>query len=294
MTGEKQSTGRRLKIVLIVLLLFSLSFVIFLSTRRSEHFPFKAAIVDHLSFTGWTNQSFVNTSTTMLESAGFDVDYYEGEEVTVDFYRNLPSRGYGLIILRVHTAWLRVAGEECAILYTCEPYEPGMYADYPGLVIAYYSRDEPYFGIGPGFIRALDGSFSHTMVIMMGCNGLRNPEDEVAKAFVEKGAKVYISWSLEVLATHTDAATTRLVEHLLLEKQTVKDAVRETMNEVGPDPFFNSTLLYYPDKAGDYSMPLNAAFIMNETSVSYVAEWLGNKLEFLKVKASLFSLTHRT
>jgi len=291
-------------------LLFS-SFLYLLYFSRSpssqepavQTLPFKAAIVDHLGITGWPNQSFVNRSTTILESAGFDVDYYSGEKVTVDFYKDLPSHGYGLIVLRVHSAWLRVEkGKEGVTLFTSEPYEEGKYADYRGLVIAYFSRDERYFGVGPGFIRALNGSFTQSIVIMMGCNGLRNPEDDMAKAFVEKGARVYISWSLEVLAGHTDTATTRLLEHLLLEKQTVKDAVGETMSEVGPDPFFNvkngyeknSTLLYYPEEAGSYVIQDNASSSLNVTTTSYVVEWASRRWKVLKVNFSMFPLISRT
>ena len=31
------------------------------------------------------------------------MDYYPGEQVTVDFYRTLPLRGYDVLILRVHS-----------------------------------------------------------------------------------------------------------------------------------------------------------------------------------------------
>ncbi|NIW13776.1 MAG: hypothetical protein GWN31_07570, partial [Candidatus Thorarchaeota archaeon] len=45
----------------------------------------KVAIVDHLSLSQ-PNQTFIQTSTNILETAGFTVDYYKGEEVTVEFY----------------------------------------------------------------------------------------------------------------------------------------------------------------------------------------------------------------
>ena len=48
----------------------------------------KAAIVDHLSLTA-PNQTFIQTATNILKQAGYTVDYYLGEEVTVEFYRNL-------------------------------------------------------------------------------------------------------------------------------------------------------------------------------------------------------------
>jgi hypothetical protein len=62
----------------------------------------KAAIIDHLSISQ-PNQTFVENATTILEQAGYNVSYFKGEEVTVNFYRNLPSQGFSLIIFRVHS-----------------------------------------------------------------------------------------------------------------------------------------------------------------------------------------------
>jgi len=50
----------------------------------------KAAIVDHLSLTA-PNQTFIETATNTLKQAGYTVDYYSGENITVEFYRNLPT-----------------------------------------------------------------------------------------------------------------------------------------------------------------------------------------------------------
>ena len=47
--------------------------------------------------------AFNQTAPTILKEAGFTVDYYPGEEVTINFFRNLPRHDYGLLILRVHS-----------------------------------------------------------------------------------------------------------------------------------------------------------------------------------------------
>ena len=46
--------------------------------------------------------------TAVLEGAGYQVDVVSGEAVDVEAYRSLPERGYGLLVLRVHSA--RVEG----------------------------------------------------------------------------------------------------------------------------------------------------------------------------------------
>ena len=69
----------------------------------------------------------MESATDTLAEAGYSVDYYSGEEVTVDFYRDLQTAGYELIIFRTHSA--RLVGEYAgdsydeALLFTSEPYE---------------------------------------------------------------------------------------------------------------------------------------------------------------------------
>ena len=109
--------------------------------------------------------------------------------------------------------------------------------------------DSVYFGITPKFVTdSMEGRFNDTVIIAMGCDGLRYTT--MAQAFVEKGAKTYISWNGSVSIDHTDDATISLLRHLITENQTVKEAVSQTMNEVGPDPTDKSILLFYPDRAG--------------------------------------------
>ncbi len=60
-----------------------------------------AAIVDQLSLTQ-PNPDFISSARSLLGEAGYTVDYFPGERVTVDFYRTLPQRDYDLILLIVH------------------------------------------------------------------------------------------------------------------------------------------------------------------------------------------------
>jgi len=218
-------------------------------------FQFKAAIVDELSLT-CPNQTFVETATNFLEQAGFSVEYYRGEDVTVPFYKNLAVHGYGLIILRVHTAVGR--GGYALSLFTSEPFDINKYP-YQILTeqvtgVAYsmedYEKGVKYFGINPNFItQSMRGRFWNTIIINMGC---ASGKSLITEAFIQKGAKVYIGWNDYVLASHTDLATTHLLRHFLIEKLTAKDSVQQTFKEVGADPAYKSLLLYYPLEAGEY------------------------------------------
>ena len=211
----------------------------------------KAAIIDHLSLS-YPNETFVQTATEILRQAGYSVHYYAGEQVTVEFYRSLPTHSYDLLVLRVHSGTLTHGTNRIVNLFSSEPYSKTKYVyeqltDQVGK--AQLLRGETwYFGISQNFVTSsMRGTFKNTTIIMMGCEGLINTD--MAEAFVERGARVYISWDGSVLSSHTDLATIHLLQHLTIGKQTIKQALTETMKEVGPDPSSKATLLAYPKEA---------------------------------------------
>jgi hypothetical protein len=221
-----------------------------LTTGGSSSGPKTAVIVDQLSLTQ-PNPAFAQAATSTLEQAGYVVDYYPGEQVTVDFYRNLPTHGYDLIIMRVHSGLARDYGQPTnyVSLFSNEPFSDTKYAaeKAAGLVgrSSYYEGGAQYFGIVPAFIESsMAGRFDGATIVLMGCDGLIT--DTTAEAFIRKGAKTVVGWSGRVSAAHTDAATERLLVKLLVEGLPLADAVAQTAAEVGPDPDYGSTLLLYP------------------------------------------------
>jgi len=269
---KKQGNRKKLTYVLITAsILGILGYSILYSpqqpTDNINQTPFKAAIVDHLSIRN-PNQTFNEKATAILTEAGYIVDYYPGEEVTVEFYRNLPQ-DYGLMILRVHSSATWTGGAEYApTLFTSERASETKYVYEQltdQLLWVSYTKEERergilYFGIGPLFVwNATNGRFQDTIIIMMGCEGMKN--EYMAEAFVERGAKVYISWDEEVLDSHTDSATIILLQHLITQNQTIEESVANTMEEVGPDPKYKSILLYYPEEAQDYSISFNCLIV---------------------------------
>jgi len=176
------------------------------------------------------------------------VDYYPGEEVTVDFYRTLPSRGYDLILLRAHSTG-RITGEGAGAadvsLFTSERYEPGLYVEQltGGLGAAtYFAGGEQYFGITSDFIRSsMRGEFDGATIVVMGCEGLSN--SAAAQALLDRGADAVVGWTGLVSAVHTDTATSNLLQDLVIEDLTLPEAVAQTMDNVGPDPVYGSDLV---------------------------------------------------
>lgn len=216
----------------------------------------KAAIVDEVSFIT-PNQTFVQAATDILEHANYSVDYYSGEKVTVDFFRNLPTHGYSMIILRVHSG---IDGTQPPVsLATSEASSAKKYiyeqlADQIHTVRLTSGPRTPYFAICPSFVKSsMKGRFKNTIIIMMGCDGLTYTD--MAEAFGEKGAEAYISWKGGVSLSYSDQATIRLLQHLVTERQTIIRAGEKTVEDVGRDPTHtNTTLGYYPLASGNYAI----------------------------------------
>jgi len=69
----------------------------------------------------------------------------------------------------------------------------------------------------------------------------------IAQAFLDKGGSAFVGWSQAVSASHTDAATLRLLDMLLTGGLPVADAVAQTAAEVGPDPAYGAELRILAD-----------------------------------------------
>lgn len=105
----------------------------------------------------YPNQTFVTEATAILEKAGYKVDYMPGENVTVNFYRNLPSKNYELIIFRVHSSASKYV-DNPVVLFTSESYTKNEYnlAQLTGSVqkVYYDYGEEYYFAFLPSSLRA--------------------------------------------------------------------------------------------------------------------------------------------
>ena len=219
-----------------------------------------AAIIDQLSASFQENEQFTANVTKELEDYGFEVDVFQGNNITVDFYRRLPTYGYKLIIFRAHSGILEQDGEVVprTVLFTNEEYSESRYAleqVYGQLTMGGACQGCPkMFGITSEFIRAggvigqdkdMAGRFDDTVIIMMGCSGIAM--EDMARAFVDKGASVYLAWDRSVELYYVDDATPYLVNQLCSGKLTVREAVNNTMDVIGPDPNYGAELTFYYD-----------------------------------------------
>jgi hypothetical protein len=224
----------------------------------SESAKPRAAIIDQL-YSLQPNGVIISDVIQELEAYGFNVDLYQGDDVTVDLYRKLPSYGYSLIIFRAHSGLLGSEGEmiKRTCLFTNEPYRETKHVTEQltdQLAMARINEHHPWvFGIGDEFVtRSMEGQFDNTVIIMMGCSTLYL--DDLAQAFVQKGTSIYLGWDAAVSLSYVDQATPILITNLCSKNMTVKKAVAETMAGVGPDPDYGAYLKYYPSESSNQTI----------------------------------------
>jgi hypothetical protein len=166
------------------------------------------------------------------------VDYYPPAQVTVELFRNLPGKNYGLVIIRSHTA-------SSAGIITGEPYSQNMYV-YEQLTNQLVQGVVPpssqtYFAVEAGFVGSeMQGRFPDSTIVLMGCGGLQG-KPQLGEAFIEKGAKFFVGWTDSVTAFQTDVAVSVLIQQIA-GGLTVSEAVGIASHY--PDPLYNSRLNY--------------------------------------------------
>jgi len=220
----------------------------------------KAALVDLIALTN-QNPEFTEQVVACLREAGFSTDVYEGEEVTIELYRTLPAKGYKLILIRTHST--NVLNESIpggpVFLFTSEVYEKSRYVKEQltnriGRARLLYGDDSPlYFAILSGFVRQdVVGRFDDTLIIIGGCQSLGTPD--LARALLDRGAGAVVGWNEWVDLSHNDQALLHLLRGLTAEKLTLEQAIRKTMNEIGPDPAYDSILTYLLAEGGTFTL----------------------------------------
>lgn len=230
------------------------------------------------------NSAFVEECTSLINACGFDAKYYEGETVTIDFYRNLPSKSSKILVLRAHSS---LRGDTTSVdLFTSELFSQARaenaYLEY--VIKGHISKavfdvrpppNNTYFAIGPSFVTdVMQGEFDDSIIILMGCVSLN--QTTMAEALVNKGARVVIGWTKKVDLSDTDDSTLQLLSYLFADNPyTIRGAVDEVNSRVHS---YNSTLDFYPKnhETEVYKVPkgksLTSTLFVESTSILLFAD----------------------
>jgi len=217
----------------------------------------RAAIIDQLH-NDFPNFELQADAQRMLEDAGYQVDLYTTDEITVDFYKNLPSMNYHFILIRSHGGE-DPSDENPTFLFTGEKYSKEKYtieqiSRQIGYGIPIYSEefeelkesdqdvlDNAYFTVGAKMVEnGMVGTFPDSIIIVGGCESARS--HDLMESFMKKGAKHVLGWDSTIYSRDNDKAMIWLLDGILVKKVSVLDAVIEINKELRPDFKNPSTL----------------------------------------------------
>jgi len=207
----------------------------------------RAIIIDGIGFTK-PNPTFLGRAREILVGSGLKVDVYNGSQVTIKLLDDLE--GYGLIILRVHSAIEVKYG--FLYLFSAEAYNRDRYTyeqSHGAYKEAYTfdSSEGPYFALRADLLGREDGLKGST-IILMGCNGTGS--DHAIKRLFERGVKAIVAWDGYVSLEYTDEVTLTLLNLVYTEGLSYSEAVKKIMDIMGPDPTWKSRLIYLANPEG--------------------------------------------
>ncbi len=246
-------------------------------TLTNQSIP-RAAILDQLS-DDIPSEFFKEKATEYLIEAGYEVDIFTTKDITVDFYKQLPSMNYQFVIVRSHGVQ---DDDENPLLFTGERYTEDKYiteqlfgnvkkatplfeASFkPNLANAEWvvlnattkilrtpaqftdQTQNQYFAIGPKFVReSMVGKFSGTTFLLAGCNTLSN--SELAESFVSRGASVVVGWDNVVGSNDNDGRMLLVLQKTFEDDLELIEAVNQVNDILIPE------LMSYPANLEFYS-----------------------------------------
>lgn len=220
----------------------------------------KAAIIDQLDGE-FPNKGFQMQAEEYLKTAGYDqVDLFLTDDITVDFYRKLPSMNYEFIVARTHSLAIKTEDKQSVWMFTGEKYTENKYIQeqlegkvsrgVPFLTGPSLDKEEAkkkrLFIIGSEFVdKEMVGRFPGTTLVLGGCDTMSYPF--MAKSLVDRGASAIIGWYGLVSLYDNDIVTLRVLEELLINGKDPDDAVNDIMEE------FDGSMLYKHSILKQYS-----------------------------------------
>jgi len=211
----------------------------------------RAAIIDQIH-DQIPNYEFQTNATRMLEDAGYQVDLYTTKDITVEFYKKLPSMNYNFILIRTHGGEGNPDEEYPTRVFTGEKYATEKYtldqlSGQVGYGFPFYDQDlidlqesgvnlidHAYFTIGSKLVKeGMVGTFPDSIIIVGGCQSARS--HDLMESLIHRGAEHVLGWDATIGSVDNDKAMTLLLEDILVNKVTLYDAVAKINKELISD-----------------------------------------------------------
>jgi len=222
----------------------------------------KAVIIDQL-YNDYPNEFFQENATKILTEAGYEVDLVVTDDITVDFYKELPTMDYEFIVLRSHS--LAIYGDKpSSWIFTGEKYDSGRYTQEqlygilsPGVPfrqgqISHMTqgdaKGERLFMLGSKMIdEMMTGQFPGTHIILGGCDTLSH--GFLAEALVKRGASSVVGWNGLVELSDNDAVMLSLLDAIFNENLEMDDAVEKVMTDYEGKTYYGTKLKHFSSGA---------------------------------------------
>jgi len=248
--------------------------------ENQEKIP-RAVIIDQLS-KEIPNENFQKKAIKIFEEAGYKVDLVEFQNVTVNFYKNLPSMDYKYIVLRSHAVG-KQNSDSPVVLFTGEPYSTEQYIveqllgqvnraapvgfrdfiahipkdnwitvndtyRYYEQPVKYESHAEnEFFAISPKLVDELMvGKFPSSIILLGGCSTLSNPS--MAQSLIKRGASTVVGWDDLIGSSENDRTLLAILEETVTNNVEIEDAVNSHNEKLSKISNWDINLKSFSDK----------------------------------------------
>jgi len=219
----------------------------------------RAAIIDQLH-NEKPNKNFQQNVTKYRELAGYEVDFYTTDIITVNFYQYLPSFNYEFIIIRSHSLGIGTV-EESSSLFTGEIQSDFDYINdqYNGLVghgVPFFPNEiddlggfetlqnKTYFVIGSKFINErMVGTFPNSKIILAGCETTEGTH--LVESLLLRGASEVVGWDGLVSSRQNDEVIMKVLEETLVNGIELEDSVESVMKQYEQKLLTDTALSHY-------------------------------------------------
>ena len=282
---------------IIIFSLVAVAFSVMITISVQENFsenetysydgPPRAAIIDQLH-DDLPSQYFQDRATELLETAGYEVEIFTTIQLTVDFYKSIPSMNYEYIVFRTHAIGNEgpdAAGKEPVSLFTGEKYRDDKYiteqlsgqigkgAPYMSSVLdvsvdlseltnsnktsieidvtatsQVVDDSNPYFLIGSKYVDDIMEGRFNDSVLVLGGCSTLS-SPTLAKSLINRGASSVIGWDNLVGSINNDNTILEFLENHLINEMEIEDAVEAAMSKVPKGSQYNATFSYYKESA---------------------------------------------
>ena len=220
----------------------------------------KAVIIDQI-YKDYPNEEFLKKATEFLRKGGYKVDIITTDDVTVDFFKKLPSMNYEYVIFRGHSlADGNVNNINSATLFTGEKHDyhkyikeqfqghvsmgvPYLFSEIEQMGGFSNLQNETYFVIGSELIDELSiGTFPNSTIILAGCETTK--KETLANSFLNKGASEVIGWSGLIDIKDNDMIVLQLLNETLVNDLEINEVVIAINEEFRGRLVYKTDLVY--------------------------------------------------